>query len=143
MATRSAIDDIPEAPPLSSIPNSDIGSTVSTASKRSRRRNKKQNTGKNAKALAQQEQLRQQQMFFNQQQQQQAMAPPPKKKDAISLRLDINLEAEVSLRVKVHGDVTLALLYVPSLLISRADDVLKNTHGRLRSFERGLMLWSN
>src|SRR5690606_6761117 len=126
----------------SSIPNSDIGSTVSTASKRSRRRNKKQNTGKNAKALAQQEQLRQQQMFFNQQQQQ-AMAPPPKKKDAIRLRLDINLEAEVSLRVKVHGDVTLALLYVPSLLISRADDVLKNTHGRLRSFERGLMLWSN
>jgi hypothetical protein len=109
MASRSTVDDIPEAPPLSSIPNSDIGSTISTASKRSRRRNKKQNTNKNAKALSQQEQLRQQQMFFNQQQQQ-AMAPPPKKKDAISLRLDINLEAEVSLRVKVHGDVTLALL---------------------------------
>lgn len=42
--------------------------------------------------------------------------PPPQQqqsgggKDALSLRLDINLEAELTLKARVHGDVTLALV---------------------------------
>ncbi|RPA78602.1 hypothetical protein BJ508DRAFT_329080 [Ascobolus immersus RN42] len=78
------------------------GSSVSGASNASRRR---KNRRKNQKARQQQLQP------INQGQ---ALAPPPQEKknnkDAMSLRLDINLEAELSLRVKVHGDVTLALL---------------------------------
>jgi len=31
-------------------------------------------------------------------------------KDALSLRLDLNLEVELTLKLKVHGDLTLALL---------------------------------
>jgi len=32
------------------------------------------------------------------------------KKDALSLRLDLNLEVELTLKLKVHGDLTLAML---------------------------------
>lgn len=39
--------------------------------------------------------------------------------DTLRLRLDLNLDIEVKLRAHLHGDLTLALLYV--LLMDRAD----------------------
>ncbi|KAI8991833.1 hypothetical protein BDF20DRAFT_997625 [Mycotypha africana] len=65
---------------------------------------KKSSSDKKKKALAKQ----QQQQALQQQQQQQS----PAKKDSKmpKLRLDINLEAEVYLKAKAHGDVTLTLL---------------------------------
>jgi len=78
-------------------------SGVSNASRRRKNRRKNQKARQNQLAPINQGQVQQPQ----QQVQQQAGG---NKKDAMSLRLDINLEAELSLRVKVHGDVTLALL---------------------------------
>lgn len=43
----------------------------------------------------------------------------PKKEESgkqpLKLRLDLNLEIEIELRAKIHGDLTLALLYVHHL----------------------------
>ena len=33
-------------------------------------------------------------------------------KNPLKLRLDLNLEVEVTLKARIHGDLTLALLYV-------------------------------
>ncbi|KAK0204127.1 hypothetical protein DFS33DRAFT_1337087 [Desarmillaria ectypa] len=37
----------------------------------------------------------------------QAVAPP---KEALKLRLDLNLEVEIAIQAKVNGDITLSLL---------------------------------
>jgi hemolysin activation/secretion protein len=70
-----------------------------------------------AQAVQQQQQqqlLRRQQQ--QQQQQQQQVAPPKEEKKghsgAPSVRLDLNIELEVTLKARIHGDLTLALLYV-------------------------------
>jgi hypothetical protein len=73
-----------------------------------------------ANPQAQQQQLQRRQQ---QQQQQQVAAPKEEKKGhsgAPSVRLDLNIELEVTLKARIHGDLTLALLYVsffaPTLL---------------------------
>ncbi|OTA52733.1 hypothetical protein K449DRAFT_390715 [Hypoxylon sp. EC38] len=46
---------------------------------------------------------------------QQVQQQPQKKeggKNPLRLRLDLNLEVEVQLKARIHGDLTLALLYV-------------------------------
>jgi hypothetical protein len=66
----------------------------------------------------QQQLLRRQQQ---QQQQQQVAAPKEEKKGhsgAPSVRLDLNIELEVTLKARIHGDLTLALLYVSLLPLS-------------------------
>jgi hypothetical protein len=78
-------------------------SGVSNASRRRKNRRKNQKARQNQLAPINQGQVQQPQQQVQQQQ------GGGNKKDAMSLRLDINLEAELSLRVKVHGDVTLAL----------------------------------
>jgi hypothetical protein len=67
----------------------------------------------------QQQLLRRQQQ--QQQQQQQVAAPKEEKKGhsgAPSVRLDLNIELEVTLKARIHGDLTLALLYVSLLPLS-------------------------
>jgi hypothetical protein len=44
--------------------------------------------------------------------QQQAQKSQDSGKQPLKLRLDLNLEIEIELRAKIHGDLTLALLYV-------------------------------
>lgn len=39
------------------------------------------------------------------------------KSDTLRLRLDLNLDIEITLKAKIHGDLELALLYVPTLFI--------------------------
>lgn len=88
---------------------SDIGSefsTVSNASRRRKNRRKNQKYRANQLAAINQGQVAQQPGGGQVAQQ----GGKSGGKDAMSLRLDINLEAELTLRVKVHGDITLALL---------------------------------
>lgn len=47
-----------------------------------------------------------------------------KNKDALSLRLDLNLDIEVTLKARIHGDLTLALLYVTRTIVSASYPVL-------------------
>ncbi|KAI1456698.1 hypothetical protein F4805DRAFT_458487 [Annulohypoxylon moriforme] len=59
-------------------------------------------------------QQRQQQQMMQQQQQQQQMVQQQDqggggKSDTLRLRLDLNLEVEVTLKARIHGDLTLAL----------------------------------
>lgn len=42
------------------------------------------------------------------------------KSDTLKLRLDLNLEVEVTLKARIHGDLTLALLYVIPFLSSNS-----------------------
>ncbi|KAK6863728.1 hypothetical protein PG995_000256 [Apiospora arundinis] len=63
----------------------------------------------------QMQQFQQQQMMQQQQQQQQQMQQQQGgggggKSDTLKLRLDLNLEVEVTLKARIHGDLTLALL---------------------------------
>lgn len=50
----------------------------------------------------------------NQQQQQQLVRHTDEGHNGMKLRLDLNLEVEVTLKASIHGDLTLALLYVGS-----------------------------
>ena len=77
--------------------------------------------GGNGKQLAprqrqrqpQQYQQQQQQLQMQQQQQQQTTkSGGDGGKNPLKLRLDLNLEVEVTLKARIHGDLTLALLYV-------------------------------
>ncbi|KAJ7635556.1 hypothetical protein DFH06DRAFT_676286, partial [Mycena polygramma] len=43
---------------------------------------------------------------------------PSQPSTSLKLRLDLNLDIEVSIKAKIHGDVTLSLLYVPFPLLS-------------------------
>ena len=41
------------------------------------------------------------------------LMPPTNLEETLRLRLDLNLDLEVRLRAHLHGDLTLALLYLP------------------------------
>ncbi|KAI1820711.1 hypothetical protein F4861DRAFT_50056 [Xylaria intraflava] len=77
--------------------------------------------------LQQVDQRQQQQLDFQQQQQQlefqrkqmemqlreqQLQAQQSRHNNSLKLRLDLNLDVEVTLKAKIHGDLTLSLLYV-------------------------------
>lgn len=94
----------------------DQGSQISTTSTRTRRRNRNRRRGGNGQLQRMQQQQQQQQPQYYpppqqmmQQMPQQQVQEGGGKKNAASLRLDLNLEAEVVLTARVHGDVTLAL----------------------------------
>lgn len=69
-------------------------------------------------------QYQQPQMQMQQQPMQQVQQQPQKEsggKNPLRLRLDLNLEVEVTLKARIHGDLTLALLYVIPFLLSLAN----------------------
>ena len=100
----------PIAATADTAPESDVSTSISSSSRRRARRRNRRNQSQ--LQTIQQQQVMQAQMA----QQQQMYQPPPQQqqsgggKDALSLRLDINLEAELTLKARVHGDVTLALV---------------------------------
>ncbi|KID64273.1 hypothetical protein MAN_06447, partial [Metarhizium hybridum] len=56
--------------------------------------------------------LQQQPQLQAQQPQIRAVAQTSEKSNPLKLRLDLNLDVDIQLRAKIHGDVTLALLWV-------------------------------
>lgn len=98
-----------------------------TGSRRARRRRNrpswmesdKENVQDKQMAVRQQQQRQQQQQqqyqrqqMQMQQQQQQMQPQKDDNKESLKLRLDLNLEVEVTLKARIHGDLTLSLLYV-------------------------------
>ncbi|KAK0192181.1 hypothetical protein F5146DRAFT_493164 [Armillaria mellea] len=45
-------------------------------------------------------------------------------KEALKLRLDLNLEVEIAIQAKVNGDITLSLLFLIGLVAVDPDDCL-------------------
>ncbi|KAG2208249.1 hypothetical protein INT47_006104 [Mucor saturninus] len=80
-------------------------SETSTVAKKTRKHSTKKRSHKDEDALLQEQQALQQQ-----QQQQETQSSSGSNSKMPSLRLDLNLEAEIYIKAKVHGDVTLALL---------------------------------
>lgn len=119
----SPVPDREEAPspPAGEPPRSQQRKAVDDEIDRAARRGEQQvaRAPKRPRRQQQQQQRQQQQQPIQPQQQvpQQVQQPQPQQKesrsDPISLRLDINLEIEVTLKARIHGDLTLALLYVP------------------------------
>ncbi|KAI0156701.1 hypothetical protein GGR52DRAFT_565994 [Hypoxylon sp. FL1284] len=116
--------------------NSDQMSEMSETSRppRTRRRNRRRpgsvqpmqpQDDQNMLQQRQQQQMmqQQQQMMMQQQQPQQQGGGDGGKSDTLKLRLDLNLEVEVTLKARIHGDLTLALLYVVLLLVYRIPSV--------------------
>ncbi|QPG97720.1 hypothetical protein C2857_006764 [Epichloe festucae Fl1] len=54
--------------------------------------------------------------------QNQVVAQKDEKKNPLKLRLDLNLDVEIELRAKIHGDITLALLFRLNEFIVASDD---------------------
>ncbi|KAJ2971785.1 hypothetical protein NUW58_g9318 [Xylaria curta] len=89
-----------------------------------------------------QQQMMPQQQFQQQQQmqQQQQQQNDGGKSDTLKLRLDLNLEVEVTLKARIHGDLTLALLLPPSPVASLLNlGVLDNHESRVAEVSKQLL----
>jgi len=111
-ATRTAPSKPQKSQPLPSVYEDKDASEKGQLVKRNRRRNKKsgyESSSTEDMPLRERKQPPQQQQMQPAQQQQMMQPEPPKKNDPMKLRLDLNLEIEVELKARIHGDLTLAL----------------------------------